>query len=79
MTTNRTPRLSFPLILALVVVVVVGAPGAALAYIDPGTGSFIVQGIIAAVVGAGLAIKMFWSHIVSLLTGKSRDEDDDDD
>jgi hypothetical protein len=53
-------------------------PTAALAYIDPGTGSFVVQGIIAAVVGAGFAIKLYWKKIVSLLTGKAPAEDDDD-
>jgi hypothetical protein len=53
-------------------------PASAHAYIDPGTGSFVIQGIIAAVVGAGFAIKVFWHRIVSALTGKSPVEDDDD-
>lgn len=78
MKTNRMPRRSFPLILVLALLVSLAVPAAAWAYIDPGTGSFIVQGIIAAVVGAGLAIKMFWRRIVSALTGKSPAEDDDD-
>jgi hypothetical protein len=52
-------------------------PVPALAYIDPGTGSFVIQGIIAAVVGAGLAIKMFWHRIKSVFTGKPTPEDDD--
>ncbi len=53
-------------------------PGTAHSYIDPGTGSFVIQGIIAGVVGAGFAIKVFWHRIVSALTGKSPVEDDDD-
>ena len=53
-------------------------PATAHAYIDPGTGSFVIQGIIAAVVGAGFAIKVYWHKIVSALTGKSPVEDDDD-
>ena len=53
-------------------------PASAHAYIDPGTGSFVIQGIIAAVVGAGFAIKVYWHRIVSALTGKSPVEDDDD-
>ena len=53
-------------------------PASAHAYIDPGTGSFVIQGIIAAVVGASFAIKVFWHRIVSALTGKSPVEDDDD-
>ena len=35
------------------------------AYLDPGTGSYIVQVIIALVVGAAFSIKMFWKRIVS--------------
>jgi hypothetical protein len=53
-------------------------PASAHAYIDPGTGSFVIQGIIAAVVGAGFAIKVYWHRIVSALTGKSPVEDEDD-
>lgn len=34
-----------------------------LAYLDPGTGSMILQLIIAGLVGFGFAIKMFWSNI----------------
>jgi hypothetical protein len=33
------------------------------AYIDPGTGSFIIQIVIAAFVGCSFAIKIFWSRI----------------
>jgi hypothetical protein len=65
-------------LLVVALLAVLSAPTAALAYIDPGTGSFVVQGIIAAVVGAGFAIKVFWRRIVSALTGKSPAEDDDD-
>ena len=36
----------------------------ALAYLDPGTGSYIVQILIAAVLGGLVAIKTFWSTIV---------------
>ena len=54
-------------------------PAAAHAYIDPGTGSFVIQGIIAAVVGAGFAIKVFWHRIVTSFSRKSATEDDDDD
>jgi hypothetical protein len=55
-------------------------PAPAMAYIDPGTGSFIIQGIIALVVGAGVAVKMYWHRIKAFFTGKTVtiDEDDDD-
>jgi hypothetical protein len=51
----------------------------AYAYIDPGTGSFLVQGIIAAVIGVGVAGKLYWAKIKSIFTGKAITEDDDDD
>lgn len=35
-----------------------------LAYLDPGTGSIILQALIAGVMGAMFAIKLFWSKIV---------------
>jgi len=36
----------------------------AFAYLDPGTGSYIIQLIIALVVGAAFSVKMFWERIV---------------
>jgi len=38
-----------------------------LGYIDPGTGSVIIQAIIAAVVGIGLSLKLFWHRILTFL------------
>ncbi len=35
-----------------------------LAYIDPGTGSIVLQALIATVVGAGIAVKLFWHRIL---------------
>jgi hypothetical protein len=66
---------------ALLTVVLAGMltfPPDARAYIDPGTGSFVIQGIIAAVVGAGVAVKLFWSRIKATLTGRQPDQRDDD-
>lgn len=37
------------------------------AYIDPGTGSIILQAIIGAVVGAIIAVKLFWHRILKFL------------
>lgn len=63
----------------IILVTVFLLPVPAFAYLDPGTGSFVIQGIIAAVVGAGFAIKMFWHRIKSVFTGKPASEDDDPD
>ncbi len=53
-------------------------PASAFAYIDPGTGSFVIQGVIAAVVGIGVTFKMFWHRIKAALGGKADAEEDDD-
>ena len=37
--------------------------GAASAYIDPGTGSYILQIVIAGLVGAAFTLKLFWKRI----------------
>lgn len=41
------------------------------AYLDPGTGSFIFQTIIAMLVGASFAIKTYWQRIKSIFARKS--------
>jgi hypothetical protein len=41
-------------------------PSSACAYLDPGTGSYVAQIIIAAVVGSGFAVKIFWRRILRL-------------
>ena len=35
-----------------------------LVYIDPGTGSIVLQALVACVVGAGIAVKLFWHRIL---------------
>ncbi len=75
-TVTRARRSLIVLALAAALVAV---PGAALAYIDPGTGSFVIQGIIAAVIGAGVAVRMFWGRIKGALTGRRTAADEDDD
>ena len=49
-------------------------------YLDPGSGSFIVQLIIATALGAGVALRLYWSKIKSFLTAKksaSKDSSED--
>jgi hypothetical protein len=38
-----------------------------LGYLDPGTGSYIFQVLIAGLVGAGFALKMFWVQIKAFM------------
>jgi len=42
--------------------------GIVVAYIDPGTGSLIIQMVLAVLVGAGFAIKIFWANIKSFFS-----------
>ncbi len=49
------------------------------AYIDPGTGSLIIQILLAVLVGAGFAVKIFWTKIKSFFSkvfDKKRDDSD---
>ncbi len=52
-------------------------------YLDPGTGSVILQLLLAAILGAGIATRVFWKKIKTLF-GKGQpeaidpDEDQDD-
>lgn len=47
----------------LIVLALFGLPQKAYAYIDPGTGSFIFQLIIAILFGTSFIIKKFWRRI----------------
>lgn len=38
-------------------------PSEAFAYLDPGTGSLIVQSVIAAIAAAGFALRLYWGRI----------------
>ncbi len=46
-------------------------------YIDPGSGSYLIQAIIAAVLGAAFFFKNFWLTIKSYFTGKKPKEEDE--
>ncbi len=41
-----------------------------LLYLDPGSGSFLIQLLLAVLLGAGVAIRMYWSKIKTLFGGK---------
>lgn len=49
-----------------------------LPYLDPGSGSFILQMVIAALLGAGLALRVYWAKIKAKFGGKQVPPDDDD-
>lgn len=50
----------------------------AYAYLDPGTGSMMVQLLIGAVAGGLVVIKVYWYRLKSFLTRSSTEEKSDD-
>ena len=54
----------------LVALLVLGWTDEAHAYIDPGTGSLIVQSVVAAVVGSLMIAKVYWHKLKSLFSKK---------
>ena len=50
------------------------------AYLDPGTGSMLLQVILGGIAAVGVALKLFWHKIRAALgfASKSEDEEDDD-
>jgi hypothetical protein len=47
----------------VVVWVMILPPQARAAYLDPGTGSLVIQSVIAALAAAGFAIRLYWGKI----------------
>jgi hypothetical protein len=48
------------------------------AYLDPGSGSFLIQLLIAGVVGAGFLIKAYWKKIKGLFNHSAAKKEDDE-
>ena len=48
-------------------------------YLDPGSGSFLIQLAIAALLGLGIAIRASWGKIKGWFGIKSKPKEDDDD
>jgi hypothetical protein len=48
-------------------------------YLDPGSGSFLIQLLIAGIVGAGFIIKMYWKKIKGLFNHSDRGKEEDSD
>jgi energy-coupling factor transporter transmembrane protein EcfT len=51
---------------------------AAYAYLDPGTGSYILQLIIAAFVGVSFAAKVYWKKITNFLSSRLSKQNKDE-
>ncbi len=51
------------------------SPTQAHAYLDPGTGSIIVQAIVAGIVGIATVTRLYWNRIRTFLSGTGDQSD----
>lgn len=63
-------------ILALLVMLLFFLPSRADAYLDPGTGSFILQAAIAVLLAGAVTLKHSWHRVRNLFRGSNRDQTD---
>jgi len=68
---RRSSSISLSIFVALLILCV---PSKAYAYIDPGTGSMILQGLIAGLMGVLFTIKIYWTRIKSFFFRPKIDE-----
>jgi hypothetical protein len=64
---NTGISIRFTLVIALLLLCI---PSGLFAYIDPGSGSYIIQVIIAAFLGGAVAIKVFWQRIKNFFASR---------
>ena len=50
----------------------------ALAYLDPGTGSMLLQVVLGGVAAVGVAIKLYWHKLRAAFGMKKKEEADDE-
>jgi hypothetical protein len=56
--------------LSITIVATLSMPSPALAYLDPGSSSIILQALLAAAVGVSMAWKTLWYKVKSIFTRK---------
>ena len=67
-------------LLTLALICVLVAPRPAHAYLDPGTGSLLLQGLIGAIAGGLLMVRLYWARLrtgVATLMGRRKSSNDD--
>ena len=62
----------------IVFIIILLRPDISYAYLDPGTGSLLLQGLVAALAAGGAAITVYWSKLKSLFSKKKNDKDHND-
>lgn len=56
-----------------------GVIGESAAYLDPGTGSIILQGLIAAIAGAATVGTLYWHKVKAFFSSSSKNDQETDD
>ena len=51
----------------------------AFAYLDPASGSMILQGILAGIAAVGVSVSIFWRRLKLIFSGGKKSEDETDD
>jgi len=59
--------------LALAALSRAAAPERTLAYLDPGTGSFVIQAVVAGLAGAAVTLRLYWGKIKGLFGSSASD------
>ncbi|HNP61305.1 MAG TPA: hypothetical protein PKM72_10715 [Nitrospirales bacterium] len=57
-----------------IIVIVFGFEGLASAYLDPGTGSMVLQLLLGGIAGAVVILKLYWRRFVGLFRGNAQEE-----
>ncbi len=65
-----------PTIVLLVALIGLALPDRASAYLDPGTGSAILQMAMAAILGTLFVIKTYWRKLMSFFSSKPIEEEE---
>jgi len=70
MANSRTPILTMYCVVALCGILTQDA----YAYLDPGTGSYVLQIVLGIAFGATMALRIFWTRIKNLFGGKKKND-----
>ncbi len=57
-----------------ILLIVFGFENSALAYLDPGTGSMVLQLLLGGIAGAVVILKLYWRRFVGLFRGNAPEE-----
>jgi hypothetical protein len=66
-------RSSIHPLLAVLACLFIAMPSNAYAYLDPGTGSFIMQGLVAGIAGGLIAIRAYWRRVRQVFRRSAKD------